>query len=282
MRTLMKEKRKLKEQKRKESTQEQKDIIHKRISELKEIILEEESNQKYRRLIKTTENISKGGKLDSGGFWKLQKTLKSRNRENAHAVINAEGNKVSEPDAILKAYKEFYENLLTTTNKTVEESKDDVNVTRVNESFRNIMNIGINQEARQLSNEQITKAMKRLKKKKAKDKDGWYNELLLEGGEEMITSLRMMFNEILQLEITPEQWKIMMIISIHKKGLKELLSNKRGLFLTNVISKLFEKVLEDLIGLVQYDEFQAGGCKGKGGLDNWFILMAVRDEGKRL
>ena len=47
------------------------------------------------------------------------------------------------------------------------------------------------------------------------------------------------------------------------------------------LSKVFEKTLEDLMA-VKYDDFQHGGCKGKGTLDNWFIMMAILDEGKRL
>ena len=34
--------------------------------------------------------------------------------------------------------------------------------------------------------------------------------------------------------------------------------------------------------MVKYDRAQFGGTKGRGPIDNWFILMAIRDEGKRL
>ena len=42
---------------------------------LKEKLLVEESEQKYRKLIKTTESVCIEGKFDSGNFWKLQKKL---------------------------------------------------------------------------------------------------------------------------------------------------------------------------------------------------------------
>ena len=38
----------------------------------------------------------------------------------------------------------------------------------------------------------------------------------------------------------------MTIKSIHKKGSKLLMENRRGLFLTNILSKLFERVLENV------------------------------------
>ena len=36
------------------------------------------------------------------------------------------------------------------------------------------------------------------------------------------------------------------------------------------------------IGKVKYDSFQFGGSKGMGTIDNWFILIAIRDEFRRL
>ena len=50
----------------------------------------------------------------------------------------------------------------------------------------------------------------------------------------------------------------------------------------SLVSKLFEKVLEMSIGKVKYDTFQFGGSKGMGTIDNWFILIAIRNEFRRL
>ena len=71
-------------------------------------------------------------------------------------------------------------------------------------------------------------------------------------------------------------------MAVHKKCKKEDLTNKRGLFLTIILSKIFESVIEEISDQVKYDKFQAGGGKGRGGIDNWFILMATMDEAKRL
>ena len=60
------------------------------------------------------------------------------------------------------------------------------------------------------------------------------------------------------------------------------MKNKRGLFLTNIISKLFEKILEEVIGEIHYNEHQHGGRKGRGVIDNWLIMMAIRDSNQKL
>ena len=98
----------------------------------------------------------------------------------------------------------------------------------------------------------------------------------------MIESLVRMMNCVLKEEIIPSEWETMLIKSIHKKGEKSLMKNKRGIFLTNVLSKVFEKALESVIGHIQYDKFQMGGMKGRSTVDNWLIVMAVRDTNKYL
>ena len=46
----------------------------------------------------------------------------------------------------------------------------------------------------------------------------------------------------------PEVWEEMLINTIGKKGTKLKMSNKRGLFLTDVISKVYEKVVKEMNG----------------------------------
>ena len=54
----------------------------------------------------------------------------------------------------------------------------------------------------------------------------------------------------------------MRIKSIHKKGSKLLIDNKIGIILTNMLSKLYEKVLDILTtDKVNINEHQCGGQK---------------------
>ena len=50
----------------------------------------------------------------------------------------------------------------------------------------------------------------------------------------MKKSIRKLTNQILETYTISNQWNKMIINSIHKKGDKKKLKNKRGLFLTNV------------------------------------------------
>ena len=122
-----------------------------------------------------------------------------------------------------------------------------------------------------------------MKRRKAADEEKWTNEMILEGGDEMVNSITYMFREISVTQQIPNQWKTMRIKSIHKKVSNLLMDNKRGLFLTNILSKLYEKVLDLLTTEnVKINEHQCGGHKGCGTIDNMIMMRAVIDNNRRL
>ena len=61
---------------------------------------------------------------------------------------------------------------------------------------------------------------------------------------------------------------------INKKGSKLLMDNKRGLFLTIILSKLYEKV--------KINKHQCGGQKGCGMIDNMITMRSVINNNRRL
>ena len=58
----------------------------------------------------------------------------------------------------------------------------------------------------------------------------------------MEKSLSKLFNRIEEERQILKQWDQILIRSLHKKGPKEDLGNQRGIFLTNTISKIYERV----------------------------------------
>ena len=75
--------------------------------------------------------------------------------------------------------------------------------------------------------------------------------------------------------------KIKSIVKI--KGSRKEMKNRRGIFLTNIVCNLFEKVLKSRSeNEIKIDEHQNGWKKEAMTGDNWFILRAVIDNNKRL
>jgi len=74
----------------------------------------------------------------------------------------------------------------------------------------------------------------------------------------------------------------MKIKSIYKnKGSRMEMKNRRGIFLTNIVSKLYEKVImnktKEHIKISKYQ-----GQEGRSIKDNWIAIMAVMDMNRRL
>ena len=226
-----------------------------------------------------TEEIRIDGKFSSGSFWKLVKRMKNKTEEPPHAVESKEGEILTETEQIVNRYGEYYEDLLTTTNKRTKLPENKEVVTQVDKKFAEILRKAKEQIPKKTDQEMMEKIVSGLKKGKARDSEDWNNEMIINGGNEMVRSLVLMADEVKEKLEIPKQWQSMK--SAHKKEVKEKLTNKRGLFLTNIISKVFKKLLDNETS-GRYDAGQNGGRKRKGTLDNWIILGAQINEGRRL
>ena len=78
----------------------------------------------------------------------------------------------------------------------------------------------------------------------------------------------------------PEQWEEIFIKSVSKNKDGKTMSSKRSLFLTNIVSKMIEKLLKNR-GKKNLEEnaneFQCGGTRGKSIGDNLLILNSAGD-----
>ena len=141
------------------------------------------------------------------------------------------------------------------------------------------------QEPPKISKEEISKAIKGLKRKKAADRQGWKSEWVLEGGPEMISSLQILFSRIQEERQMPDQWNKMTIRTIHKKGSKKDLKNQRGIFLANILYKCFERVIiannQTRISNCM-TEFQCGGRKGMSTIDNVMAISGLIERNRTL
>ena len=173
------------------------------------------------------------------------------------------------------------EDLLTKTNDRTKLEENRETVEKVEKKFEEIMKRAAEQDPITISEETVERTVQGLKKRKARDNEGWNNEMMINGGKEMIKSLTKMVNIVMCKYEVPIPWLHMIIKSIHKIGEKADLKNKRGLFLTNVVSKMFEIILEE-ISTIYFDMLQNGGKKKRGTVDNWMVMWAVIDEGRRV
>ena len=110
--------------------------------------------------------------------------------------------------------------------------------------------------------------------------------MIKNGGKDLKTSIKELFTEINAHKQQPHQWEEMIINSIYKnKGDRQDLENRRGLFITNSMSKLYDRVKmkrkeEELSRGIS--KHQCGGTKGKSIIDHTMTLDAVIDYNRHL
>ena len=95
----------------------------------------------------------------------------------------------------------------------------------------------------------------------------------------MLYSLVEIVNTIKTSKNLPSDWnKIWIRTPKQKQGTFRKLGNYRGIFLVPILSIIFEKLLKNKISdtLQQnISKFQNGSMKGKGAVDNLFILRGI-------
>ena len=101
----------------------------------------------------------------------------------------------------------------------------------------------INKKRGRITENMIKKEISKMKRKKAGDRLAWKTEWVKEGGKKMAKSLAVLFNRIEEEGEIPKQWQLTTIKSSKKKGNQDKLSDShRGLFMMNVVSKVYERV----------------------------------------
>ena len=117
--------------------------------------------------------------------------------------------------------------------------------------------------------------VKMLKKGKSADSEGWTYELVMNAGKDLEESIFRMINIVVGNSIVPDEWNKMIIKPIDKTNGWLDMNKKRGLFITNIISKIVEKLIfsrRDKEIREGISKFQCGGIKNRGTQDNLFML----------
>ena len=95
---------------------------------------------------------------------------------------------------------------------------------------------------------EVKRAIKTLKAEKAPGPDDLPSDILLNAGISLNAALTDIFEMIRQKRRVPKQWNNVKIKTLFKnKGSEKMIGNYRGIFLTSVVSKFFEKVVKNRI-----------------------------------
>ena len=192
----------------------------------------------------------------------MKNRLTGRPTNEVAAILDEYGVKQEDPQKIKEVYMKYFTDLLTTREAGTVEEKNREEL--VNNIVKNMETICKNTVPPKLNRDDVKEVVKKLDTKKAEDRDKWNNEIVVRGGEEMLKSIENVIEAVDKNMYIPENWNKMSIKTTDKKGSKLVMPNKRGLFLTNIISKVYERVVKKR-NVVKVEEkrsvWQMGGEK---------------------
>ena len=99
----------------------------------------------------------------------------------------------------------------------------------------------------------------------------------------MIENLEILYNRIEQEKIIPKEWQQVITKSVDKKGSGEELSKSQsGLFLLNIVSKVYEKIqkTQNETKHNKMSEMQTSGKKQRLTMDNIIIVSEIIEQRK--
>ena len=134
---------------------------------------------------------------------------------------------------------------------------------------------GIDEEWEEIIEEEIRRAIGRLKRGKAIGVCGIQGEVLKALGETIVQWLYVIFNMVWETGKAPVDWQKAVLVAVHKKGSRKLCKNYRGISLLSVPGKVFARILDTRLRQVtesQVMEEQAGFRAERGCSDQIFVM----------
>ena len=253
-----------------------------KITEIDDNIKEEKSKKLQKRL----DSMMQKGQERSNEIWKIRKQA-LRPEEQKMAIKDKKGNLLTCKDNIFNRFTEYYQELLKPrppnpeNEDTTKEMADQFNLYMKSRSHENDT---IN---RPFTMTEINQQIRNLKNNKSPGPDEIPNELLKSAGTNLTTSILNLMNWMWTHEVIPDALKVLDVKTIYKgKGSISELSNHRGIFISNTILKLYEKLMDSRstprIERDGFTESQAGGRRKRNITDHLFIIRSVMQHFKYL
>ena len=130
------------------------------------------------------------------------------------------------------------------------------------------------------TDEELENVRKHLKKGKSPGRDKLPPEVFIEGGDKLQQSTLNILNNIKKVNGLPKQWTKVQVSTMYKnKGKRKQLVNQRGIFLRQVIAKMYGKLNMNRAtkAMESIDKCQAGGLKNRSTADQTYLLRAASD-----
>ena len=247
------------------------------LQKIKDLNAEKVHQENINKMKEAYQNLNEDGKFSTNLFWKLSKSVCKKKRDNKSSVINGE-NEIFGEIAIINAYKDEFSYRLR--NRKIEDGMEEFQQSLellVSMYLEHAETVKVQEN---FTVQELKYIIKKLASKKAPGMDGITTELLKSAGDGLLQGLLDIFNFMKNNIVVPQQWEQVVITTIYKgKGKRKELVNYRGIFLTSILCKIFEKLIKSRIDeiLDRVSKFQAGAKNNRSPADQLFLLRGAID-----
>ena len=223
----------------------------------KSLLKKKKQEFRKQKVTQLASNIS-----DSSIFWKELRSMGcSKNDNSVKANIEI---------------SEWYDHFKTVFQSDDEPQDDRSNVDISKELLEESDHV-LNED---LTEEEVKKAINRLKVDKATGIDGISAEMIKTGGDAVLCFLTKLFNTLFSKGLYPKEWSKAIIIPIYKKGDPENTDNYRGVSLLSIVSKCYTTILNTRLYSWLEDndmlsDSQAGFRRNYSTVDQIFNLYSI-------
>ena len=225
--------------------------------------------------------LSKESQNTIQSIWKLKSEIEKDKQKEMYDTITETGEALIEPDETKNYIAEYFEELYqarpakpeyTASTQSIQDEVNEIEMYLEHEPH-----------IEDISMDELTKAIKKLKRNKATGPDELPNEIFIEADEGTRIIYLKAMNKINKERSIPDIWQQGEICRLYKgKGTKGKCSNERGITLSSNFGKLYERIInERIMTMINMTEAQAGGRKGSATVDHILIAKELIAAAKR-
>ena len=252
------------------------------IGQLEEIIAEKEAEENRKILIENFKPLADNPEtINLQEMWKLNSKLWPKTSISLPVgKKNFKGKVVSSPSDIKNVLALEYKNRLRSRSLRPDLQFITKNKNRI---FEMKMALANTRQTDEWKMQDLEKALNNLKKKKARDSEGFLNEIFKLNviGENLKTSLLILFNKLKSEKMIPAIFNVTNITTVPKSGSRTDPKNERGIFRVSVLRYILMRLIYDL-KYQKIDEnmsdCQMGARKQKGCKNNIFVVNGIIHE----
>ena len=221
------------------------------------------------------------GQLTVDKFWKMKKSMSCPDRSKA-SIVSRENMELFSPAAIKNEYaKEFLDRL---SHKPIDAAfKEHEKTTHA--LFQVLFQTSMKHREPNFTVKEVKDAAMTVNAPSSPGSNQRPPEIYLNAGPGFFVALAKVLNVVKNQLLIPSEWYELIIVTLFKnKGSRKQLEFYRGIFLSNIITKILEKVIKNRIRpqLKKVNPLQAGSQENHSTCDSLFLVNAVIDHAKYL